>query len=72
MHGLSSTLPPSFFRYVFTFSLFSVPPKFVVPHRSELAKWNCARRWIGEADKHDFQGMLTGDIIQSACGIPDF
>lgn len=30
------------------------------------------RRWIGEADKHDFQGMLTRDIIQSACGVPDF
>lgn len=30
------------------------------------------RKWIGEADKHDFQGMLTRDIIQSACGIPDF
>ncbi|CAM9803973.1 unnamed protein product [Ectocarpus sp. 12 AP-2014] len=40
------------------------------PHRYIFDKGS--GRWIGEADKHDFQGMLTGDIIQSACGIPDF
>ncbi|CAM9235406.1 unnamed protein product, partial [Ectocarpus fasciculatus] len=40
------------------------------PHRYIFDKGS--GRWIGEADKHDFQGMLTRDIIQSACGIPDF
>eukprot|EP00752_Nemacystus_decipiens_P016808 g15041.t2 len=40
------------------------------PHRYIYDKES--GRWIGEADKHDFQGMLTGDIIQSACGVPDF
>eukprot|EP00903_Cladosiphon_okamuranus_P014907 g13804.t1 len=40
------------------------------PHRYIYDKES--GRWIGEADKHDFQGMLTRDIIQSACGIPDF
>lgn len=33
---------------------------------------NLGRRWIGEADRHDFEGMLTRDIIQQAYGIPNF
>lgn len=33
---------------------------------------NFGRRWIGEADRHDFEGMLTRDIIQQAYGIPNF
>jgi hypothetical protein len=30
------------------------------------------RRWESTSDGHDFEGMLTRDIIQQACGYPDF
>ncbi|CAM9177677.1 unnamed protein product [Choristocarpus tenellus] len=28
--------------------------------------------WLGEADDHDFEGMLTRDLIQQSYGLPQF
>ncbi|KAG5188391.1 hypothetical protein JKP88DRAFT_304888 [Tribonema minus] len=30
------------------------------------------RKWLGREDAHDFEGMLTRDLIQQANGYPDF
>lgn len=52
--------------------LFTAVYSFVYPARFLSRCVPSGRRWIGEADMHDFEGMLTRDLIQQVYGIPNF